>query len=217
LRSSGAPMTELADAMARRAVERTVADRREEYAREMGRIVEATYELIERTGDVEPSLRDILRETGLSTQAFYRFFQSKDELLLLLLDDGRRQLVGYLEHRMSRATTPAGRVRAWIEGVLAQATVDRAASRTRPFLANQDRLTEVFPAEQQASVDLLIGLLEDPIAAAAPRRRRSDVRRDAEAVYHLVFGVLHAHLSRRTKPTAAEVEHLVRFSLKGIG
>ncbi len=38
----------------------------------MRRIVDATYELIERTGSLDPSLRDILAHTGLSTQAFYR-------------------------------------------------------------------------------------------------------------------------------------------------
>src|SRR5207237_8753121 len=115
------------------------------------RIVDSTSGLIARTGSVDPPLRDVLRETGLSTQAFYRYFQSKDELLLLLLDDGRRQLLGYLEHRVDRAATPEAGLRAWIEGVLAQADDPQAAARTRPFLANQDRLAEPLPEAQQAS------------------------------------------------------------------
>jgi AcrR family transcriptional regulator len=215
-------MPRLTETLARRAVERSVADRQSQYLQEIQRIVEATYALIERSGSVDPSLRDILRETGLSTQAFYRYFQSKDELLLLLLDDGRSRLVGYLEHRMASAATPEDQVRAWIEGVLAQATNPEAASRTRPFVANQDRLAEAFPEEHQASIDLLIGLLAGaiekiPDAAMGKTRRRNEARADATAIYHLAFGTLHSHLTHRTRPSAAQIDHLVRFSLSGTG
>lgn len=210
-------MPRLTETLAERAIERSVADRRIVYAQEMRRIVDATYRLIERTGTLDPPLRDVLRETGLSTQAFYRYFRSKDELLLLLLDDGRGELLGYLQHRMERAASAEGRVRAWIEGVLAQASDPDAAARTRPFLANQDRLAEAFPDEQQASVDLLTGLLAGAIARLPGiKAKRRDSRRDAEAIYYLVFGKLHHHLIHHSQPAAGEVDHLVRFSLNGI-
>jgi AcrR family transcriptional regulator len=207
------PVAELAETLARRAVDRSVADRQASYVSEMQRIVEATYGLIGRTGRVDPSLREILKETGLSTQAFYKYFRSKDELLLLLLDDGRRRLVGYLEHRMARASSPAEQVREWIAGVLAQAGRSDVAARTRPFLANQDRLAEAFPVEQQASVDLLVDLLVAPVSQLAPRGGR----RAADAVYLLTFATLHAHITAGTRPTAADIDHLVRFCLGGIG
>jgi AcrR family transcriptional regulator len=211
-------MPKLAETMARRAVERSVADRQEAYAEEMQRIVDATYRLIERSGTVDPSLRDILRETKLSTQAFYRYFQSKDELFLLLLDDGRHRLLSYLEHRMAKANAPSAKVRAWIEGVLAQAAQPGAAARTRPFVVNEARLIEAFPTEQQASVDLLVDQLAT-VVRTLPRRAaatKADARRSADAIYELAFGRLHRHLIHRTKPTPAEVEHLVRFALKGV-
>jgi AcrR family transcriptional regulator len=158
MRGSDALVDDLMGTLANRAVDRSLGDRRTQYAEEIQRVLEATYDLIEQTGNVDPSLRDILAASNLSTQAFYRYFQSKDELFLLLLDDGRRRLVGSLERRMNKATTAADRVRAWIEGVLAQASDTRAAGRTRPFLTDQDRLAEAFPREQQASVDLLVDL-----------------------------------------------------------
>ena len=207
-------VSSLSEEFASRAIERTVAERRVEYVEEIQRIVDATYRVIERTGDVDPSLRDVLKECKLSTQGFYRYFQSKDELLLLLLDDGRRRLLSYLEHRMGAATTAEGRIRAWVEGVLAQASRPDTASRTRPFLVNQDRLAEAYPEEQQRSVDALLDLLADAVAELRPGRRRETARRDAEAIYHLAFGSLHAAL-RGTAPTAAETEHLVRFCLQG--
>jgi AcrR family transcriptional regulator len=186
---------------------------------EINEIVEATYRVIQRTGSFDPGLRDILRESELSTQAFYKHFRSKDELLLLLLDDGRRKLLGYLRHRMDKASTPGARIRSWIEGVLAQAANPEAAARTRPFLANRDRLAERFPAEQQASVDLLVGLLAEAIEAL-PGSKRGDkrrARRDAQAIYDVTFGALHAHLTHGTRPAPADTEHLVRFCLSAVG
>jgi AcrR family transcriptional regulator len=213
-------MDTLTDTLARRAVDRSVADRQSEYAREMRRILDATYQVIERTGNVDPSLRDVLRQTGLSTQAFYRYFQSKDELLLLLLDDGRRRLLSYLEHQMHKEATSDGAVAAWVRGVLAQAADPTAASRTRPFLANQDRLAEAFPEEQRASVDLLIDQLARALEGingngAGRKSRRAEIRHNAEAIYYMVFGVLHHHLVDGTVPSAGEINHLVGFVLRG--
>jgi len=210
-------MPRLTETLARRAVERSYADREAEYAQEMHRIMEATYELIEQTGSLEPSLRDILEHTGLSTQGFYRYFRSKDELMLVLLDDGRRRLVDYLSNRMQAASSPPARVRAWIEGVLAQASNPRAATRTRPFVANEDRLSELFPDEQRESIDLLVDLLADALSAVHPATSKSWTHRDAVAIYHLVFGTLHSHLILRTRPSPSEIEHLVRFALLGAG
>jgi AcrR family transcriptional regulator len=211
-------MSHMTETLAKRAVDRSAAERQVEYAREMRRIMDATYDYIERTGSLEPSLRDILGHCGLSTQGFYRYFRSKDELMLVLLDDGRRRLVDYLSQRMDEADSPPAKIRAWIEGVLAQASHKRAASRTRPFAANEDRLAELFPEEQRESMDLLMGLLIEPLdlvhaASSSPGGSRDD----AEAVYRLVLGVLRAHLILRTRPSVSEFEHLVRFCLRGAG
>jgi hypothetical protein len=118
---------------------------------------------------------------------------------------------------MEKATTPAAQLRAWIEGVLAQAAQPKAAARTRPFVVNEARLVEAFPEEQQASVDLLVDQLAEvvrrlPHAASAST---ADARRAAEAIYELAFGRMHSHLISRTRPTPAEVEYLVRFATKG--
>jgi AcrR family transcriptional regulator len=204
---------DLRGTLANRAVDRSLGDRRAQYTGEIQRVLESTYDLIERSGKVDPSLREILVAANLSTQAFYRYFQSKDELFLLLLDDGRRRLVGSLERRMHRATTPEERVRAWIEGVLAQASDARAAGRTRPFVADQDRLAEAFPREQQASVDLLVDLLA---AAIVPLHGVANARDDAVVVYRAVFATLRDHLIHDTRPTDTEIDHLVQFCLGGI-
>lgn len=211
-------MPSMTETLARRAVEKTSAERQARYAQEMERIVEATYDYIEQTGTLEPSLREILAHCGLSTQGFYRYFRSKDELLLVLLDDGRRRLVEYLVHRMDSESAPEDKIRAWITGVLAQAANPRAADRTRPFVANEDRITELFPEEQRQSIDQLVNLLVGPVADLATGQAGDrEILLDAEAIYQVVFGTLRTHLVRRTRPSAGEIAHLVRFCLSGIG
>ena len=204
---------DLRGTLAQRAVDRSLGDRRAQYADEIQRVLESTYDLIETSGKVDPSLREILAATNLSTQAFYRYFQSKDELFLLLLDDGRRRLVGSLERRMHKATSPEARVRAWIEGVLAQASDPRAAGRTRPFVTDQDRLAEAFPREQQASVDLLVDLLA---TAIVPLHGAANARDDAVIIYRAAFAALRDHLIHDSRPTTTETDHLVQFCLQGI-
>ena len=213
-------MSDLAKALAKRAAERGVAERQVEYADEVRRIVDTTFQLIERTGNVNPSLRDVLAETGIATQAFYRYFRSKDELLLVLLDDGRRQLVGYLSHRMSRFEAIEEKIGAWVRGVLAQASDRQAASRTRPFVANEDRLNQLFPDEQQQSVELLTSLLAEALVAdRGPKASDEDRARDlqsAQSIYDVTFAALRRHLTRGTAPSSAEVDRLVEFCLGGV-
>jgi AcrR family transcriptional regulator len=203
--------------LADRAVERTVAGRRAEYGAEMRRIVETTFSLIEHTGSLDPSMREILAETGLSTQAFYRYFSSKDELMLALLDEGRRRLVETLQRRMARSDEAPAQVRAWIEGVVAQAGNTTAAARTRPWVLSEQRLAELFPQEQQASVQLLVGLLRDPVARLPGKARRRDAGAETTAtlIYELTFAVLRSHLVAGTRPDAGENNALVEFCLRG--
>lgn len=213
-----ATTTQLSDAVARRAALRAVEARQEGYAQEVRRIVDATFDLIERTGELTPSLRDVLAETGLSTQAFYRYFESKDELLLVLLDSGHRALMGYLSHRMARVSRPELEVREWIAGVLAQAADPVAAARTRPFVVDEGRLAARFPAEHQASVDRLAGLLVPPLLARARAdggAAEAGARRTATVVYDVTFGALRRHLAARTTPGPEDVDRLYRFVLGG--
>jgi AcrR family transcriptional regulator len=210
----------ITERLAGRAVERTVAGRRTEYEAEMRRIVDATFTLIERTGSLDPSMREILVAAGISTQAFYRYFSSKDELMLVLLDEGRRRLMETLERRMQSEDSPTGRLRAWIVGVLAQAANPAAAGRTRPWVLSEQHLTTLFPEEQESSVSGLVSLLEEPIRGLR-RAEKGGVSADevssmATLVYRLTFASLRAHLAAETKPAKSEIEALVSFCLRGV-
>jgi AcrR family transcriptional regulator len=204
------PSTATAD-VATRVARRAVADREEAYADEVRRLLDAAFVVMRASGDLDPRVSDIVRESGLSNQAFYRHFAGKDELLLAVLEEGRRRMMDYLTRRM--VAVPAGepRVRRWIEGVMEQARNLDAAARTRPFAVNGNRLHDRFPDEIARTTDLLLAPLRDAIAEVG-----GDPLRDAPAVYQLTMGTMHAHLLDRTVPDRGDVEHLVRFALGGI-
>ena len=188
-------------------VERSLAARQETYAAELRQLIEATYRVIADTGDATPPVRAILAEAGLSNPAFYRHFRSKDELFLVMLDEGRRQLATYLEHRAAAVEGRDNKVEAWVRGVFAQAVDPDAARRTRPFIADTARLQTMFPEEQKRSETALI----DQLAVLL-----GDVSDRAPIVYALVFGAMGRHLLAAETPTESDIDAVVQFVLAGI-
>src|SRR4051812_20043747 len=74
------------DAIAARVADRTVAPARARAAAEAGALLEAALTVLRRKGATGLTVADVLGESGLSTRAFYRHFESKDALLLALFD-----------------------------------------------------------------------------------------------------------------------------------
>lgn len=205
------PAPDRADPVAGRLARRGVAEREQAYAQEVRRLLDAAFSVMRASGDLEPRVSDIVRESGLSNQAFYRHFSGKDELLHAVLEDGQRQLLAYLERRMNAVPDGLPRVRRWIEGVLEQARNREAAERTRPFAVNGTRLRDRFPAESRAATEQLLVPLRAAIATAG-----GDPDRDARAIYQLTMGSMYEHLLDRTTPSRDDIEHLVQFALGGI-
>lgn len=197
--------------VAERVASRTLAGRSEAYVDEVQRLVDANFTVMRRTGTIDPRVGDIVREAGLSNQAFYRHFTSKDELLVACLDDGQRRLVSYLEHRLAGVAPGAEQIRRWMEGVLEQARHADAAENTRPFAINGARLADRFPEEIARSRELVVQPLRDAVAAAG-----GDPARDADAIYHLTLSTMNDALVARVRPSRQDVEHLVAFALKGM-
>ena len=210
--------------IAQRSVERALASRHATYTDEVNRLLAAALAVMRRTGDFDPRVGDILAEAGLSNQAFYRHFQSKEELLLALLDSGIRQLESYLAKRMAAQADPIGKVRAWIRGFAAQAIRPNAAAATRPFMIPSARLQERFPAEIQAAEQQCLAPLAAVLEAAhAAGSVRSDLDPVADSVfvYDLVKDWLQRQLRETKLPPEAEIarsaDRLELFVMRAIG
>jgi AcrR family transcriptional regulator len=197
---------------------RSLGDRHATYASEVERFLRAGVEVMRRTQSINPKVSDVVTEAGLSNQAFYRHFRSKDDLLIAILDDGARQLVDYLTHLMAKEDRPANKIRRWIEGVMAQAVNPVAADATRPFVVDSLRLASQYPEHALRSEERLRAPLAEAIAEAAAglELASADPQQDAGAIYHLTFGTMQGYLVRAEVPTRAEVAHLVDFVLAGL-
>lgn len=210
--------------IAERSVLRTLATRQAAYTSEVNRLIEACLAVSQRTGDFDPRVGDILAEAGLSNQAFYRHFQSKEELLLAVLDKGIRQLDIYLRKRMAMQADPLDKVRAWVGGFAAQAVDPKAAAATRPFMFPSARLYERFPEEipaaEQLYLDSVADVLKDAQAAGLVRPDL-DPAADSIFIYDLVKNWLERQLREDPRPLEAEIvrraEHLEAFVMRAIG
>ena len=214
------PMSDSRDdrSVAARSVDRALASRYSSYLEEVRQLIQAGVRLMRRTGRFDPRVSEILCEAGLSNQTFYRHFRSKDEFLLAVLDDGVRELVGYLRHRMQGADSARERIRNWIQGVLAQALNREAAAATRPFVIPQAHLGERFPNEVASSVRQLTTLLHDAIAegVTAGELPGADPERDARAIYDLALGWLQRALLEADAPSLEDADHVLAFAMRGL-
>src|SRR5829696_1301967 len=116
------------NSIAARIAGRRLTARESEYAGEVRRLLDAGLAVMRRCGTTSrPRVADVVAAAGLSNEAFYRHFRSKDALVGAILDDGLDRLAGYLAHQMGKEATPAGAVRRWVGGVLAQAADEEVA------------------------------------------------------------------------------------------
>jgi AcrR family transcriptional regulator len=210
--------------IAERSVLRALASRQIVYTKEVNRLIAACLVVSERTGNFDPRVGDILAEAGLSNQAFYRHFQSKEELLLAVLDQGGRQLDTYLRKRMAAQADPVDKVRAWVRGFAAQAIRPKAAAATRPFMFPSARLYERFPDEipavEQLYRDSLTAALE---LAKGAGQVRPDINAacDSVFIYDLVKTWLERQLRADPLPPETEIarraDKLEDFIMRAIG
>ena len=196
--------------VAARIAQRTLAARAPDYSAEVRRLLDAGREAMRKCGtDARPRVADIVAAAGMSNDAFYRHFSSKDELVAAILEDGTERLRSYLAHQMGRASTPAAKVRRWVAGVLAQAD-DESADTTRAVLWNAGGLGRALVSDGPSTS--LATLLEAPFAELGS----TSPALDASLAAHAVVGELSDHLRRGVRPTKADSERISAFCLAAV-
>ena len=195
------------DDIASRIARRALAKRGASYTNEVRRLLDAALDIMrERGTGSRPRVADIVAAAGLSNEAFYRHFKSKDALVAAILEDGAHRLYSYVEHQVAKAGAPGDQVRRWVAGVLSQAAADTAAT-TRAVLWNAGALNSDLTAVPSTR---LAALLHEPFA----RLGSVDPVFDAALVAHAVFGKLADYLAARVEPAVADVERIGDFCLK---
>jgi AcrR family transcriptional regulator len=193
-----------------RTARRALAARESAYIDEVQRLLDAGLDLMVELGDERaPRVAEIVERAGLSNQAFYRHFASKDELIAAVVEAGAHRLESYLRHQLAKVDDPQLKVRAWIVGVASQGQRRAVARQTRAAMHNLVRLpVEVRQTVRVPATDhVLVDVLRD---AGSP-----DPERDAVAIALLAIGRLEQFLWR-SPPSDDDVEQLVEFCLAAI-
>jgi AcrR family transcriptional regulator len=165
------------------------------------------------------SIAAVLERATLSTRAFYRHFDSKDELIAAVFLEGARAEKRRLRRRMAAAITEIDAVAAWIDGRLDLAFDDGIRSDLR-------RLSLEAQSQMLASPDLVqpaYAELLEPLTEALERGLRSGMFRgiDPVADAQFIHGVVWAGIDRQWTTGECDRnevrERILRFCLRGLG
>lgn len=193
-----------------RIARQSVAGREAEYAGEIRRLLDAALDQVRRCGpDGRPRVADIVAAAGLSNDAFYRHFRSKDALMAALLTDGTERLGDYVAHRMAKESGPAARIRCWVAAILSQADAAIAAD-TRAVLCQTGALgVDLVSGRAGSAPRRLAGLLYGPLAELGV----GDPEYVAGLLAYSAVGKLSEYLWSGVEPTAEEVARLGDYCL----
>jgi AcrR family transcriptional regulator len=192
--------------IARQSLERRGVD----HEGEVRRLLDAALDVVGRCGTTSRArVADIVAAAGVSNDAFYRYFPSKDALFAAILEDGTERLQSYLAHQLAKEATPQGQVRRWVEGVLAQAADEDIAATTLAVLWNGGSVGEGLPSGRPSASGPLATLLREPFAALGS----SHPDLDASLAAHAVVGTLSDHLWDRARPSRQTIDHVADVCL----
>jgi AcrR family transcriptional regulator len=191
-----------------RAAGRSTADLVAARASEAQRLIDAGRVVMTRVGlERRATVAEIVREAGLSNQAFYRHFAGKDDLVATIVDANARRLSVYLEREMATVPDPIEQIRVWVRTVLQQAVDLRIAVPTRAVTANRNVLIGQADADARRAEAMVWELLVAPVAAIA----EEDARRRAYLVGKLTIMVMLEALWSDEPPSEDELRFVVDF------
>ncbi len=203
-----------------RAVERSTAVQRSRTRIEnhVRAILDAAHRLVETKGDAFTT-QELAKEAGVALQTFYRYFSSKDELLLAVIGDGLDDACRRWSVTAETLAGPLERLRFFVTSPLAGLDREpRRHSLAQFIVSTHWQLHRVFPTELAQAEQPLVDLLEKEIRAgvAAGLLTSTDTAEDAWFVTELVRSVYH-HCAYTAGDTSDLQEQLWQFCLKALG
>jgi TetR/AcrR family transcriptional regulator len=202
-----------------RAAERSTAVQRSRtrIANQVRSMLEAAMRLIQEKGDGFTT-QELVKEAGVALQTFYRYFPSKDELLLAVIADAMSGACARWAEAARELPDPVARLRFYVTAVIEVLDSEGGGGETARFVVSTHwRLHRIFPEElaeaEQPLVDLLLGEINAGVKAGllAP----ADPQWAAWFIAELLRSVYHyyAYATRQ----ADVKEQLWQFCLSALG
>lgn len=179
-------------------------------------MVQAAIELAREAGTASFTVQDVLVRANVSLQTFYRHFQSKDDLLLALIEESVRTSTEKYRENAIRLADPVARVASVVKAPF----IGRRDTRLSPTITREHlRLLESHAREVRAADDSYRELLTETIVAAQEAGRFSgvDALEEADMIMTLVLSRYHnLVLAVETRSYAREAAHIWAFCLAAL-
>jgi TetR/AcrR family transcriptional regulator len=148
---------------------------------------------------------DVVQEADVALQTFYRYFASKDLLLLALIGDLIREHCENLAATVQGCTDPVERLERYVYATLAPLQTPDQLTSARFITSEHWRLHHAHPAEVWAATQPFTDLLQAEIAAGAADRSLSprNPERDAWLMTKTLIGAYHHHAFQPDDPAVA--------------
>ncbi|MCV7379343.1 TetR/AcrR family transcriptional regulator [Mycobacterium alsense] len=182
-------------------------------------IVDAASKSVREQGVRGLSVAAVLERARLSTRAFYRHFDSKDQLVAAVFLEMTRTEVARLRARMAHATGPVESVAAWIDGRLDLAFDEDIKAELRQLsleaqsraVSAPDMVTPAYsailePLIEQLQRGLELGVFKDIIPATA-----------AKSIHGVVWACTQRQWALNHWDREQVRDRAVRFCLRGLG
>ena len=152
-----------------RAAERSAAVQRSRarIANQVRVMLDAALRLIREKGD-SFTTQELAKEAGVALQTFYRYFASKDELLLAVIADAMTDACARWAAAAGELPDPVARLRFYVTAVIEVLDAEEGDGGTAKFIVSTHwRLHRIFPDELAEAEKPFVDLLLAEINAAA--------------------------------------------------
>jgi AcrR family transcriptional regulator len=197
-----------------------MAPTRTDAAAERKAILDAALRVMRKNGYDECQITDILAEASMSTRAFYRHFDTKDDVLLAIFRDNAEATARRLADRVAAAGSPPEQLTAWIEETLSLGYDKRRANRVLVLASGAARRTAGYAEENAQANAALSAPLLDVLEAgkASGAFPACEPAADAVTIHAIAWRLVGEALAGKpSMDERAARDHVLRFCLPAIG
>jgi AcrR family transcriptional regulator len=157
--------------------------------------------------------QDVIKEAGVALQTFYRYFASKDQLLLALIGDLINEHCAVLTGSARSLTHPTDRLEMYVRTTLAPLHDPARVTAAQFITAEHWRLHQTSPAKVWAATQPMSDLIRVEIQAGSSDGTLSprNPERDAWLMIKTIIGAYHHYAFQPDDPAMATLGDDVWF------
>lgn len=203
----------------RQSMQRSLRSARARVHARSDRFVAAATRLLHETGNTDFTVQDVVDRSRMSIRTFYKYFRSKEDLLLALYETVVvREAVPRLRKRVAKFKDPLLRFRAYIEAIVELTA--RTGPVGRMLIHYHNQLAETRPADLATATkpqfDLLVELIGN-VARTQPLRSDLTLETAARLTHYTVLAAAHGRALGSEEAVEISSDTIWQFCAAGVG